>query len=94
MRTFSNDAPEFMAFRLEDGGEVYELPLAASLPMTVLVEMGEAAANGDAAALKCQLGLLRRYMGDAVDEVTAGQVRDIFAAWNEESSKQGATPGE
>ena len=94
MRTFGTDAPQFMSFKLGDGDTVYNLPLAASLPMTALLEMGEAAVKGDAAALRCQFDLLRRYMGEAADELTAGQVREIFAAWTEESSRQGATPGE
>ena len=94
MRAFGTDAPEFMSFTLGDEETVYKLPLAASLPMSVLLEMGEAASKGDSAAMRCQFDVLRRYMGERADELTAGQVREIFTAWTEESSKQGANPGE
>ena len=87
MRTFGNDSPQFFAFKLEGSDDVYEIPLAASLPMSVLIEIDDADA-------KVQLGFLRRYMGDKADELTVEQFRDIFAAWVEESAKQGATLGE
>ena len=94
MRKFGTDAPEFMAFTLGDGETVYKLPLAASLPMPTLIEMDDAAAKGDAEALRFQFELLRRYIGDAADGLTGGDVRAIYQAWNEESLNQGATPGE
>lgn len=94
MRNFGTDAPEFMAFTLGDSDEVYKLPLAASMPMTMLLEMQEAASKGDAEALKYQFDLLHRYLGERADTLTVGEVRDIYAAWNEESVKQGATVGE
>lgn len=94
MRKFGTDAPQVMAFTLGDSKEVYELPLAASMPMSVLLEMGQAASKGDNEILQYQFDLLRRYIGERADTLTAGEVRDIYAAWNEESTNQGAQPGE
>lgn len=94
MRKFGVDAPEFLAFTLGDSEEVYKIPLAASMPMTTLLELSEAAAKGDAESMRFQLDLLRRYIGERADDLTAGEVGEIFAAWNEESVGQGATVGE
>lgn len=94
MRKFGNDAPQFMAFTLGDGEEVYKVPLAASMPMDTLLELYDASDEGGTRALKFQVELLRRYIGDAVDALTAGDVSAIYAAWNEESAKSGAEAGE
>lgn len=94
MRKFGNDAPAFLSFTLGDSEEVYKIPLAASMPMTTLLEMSEAVAKGDAEAMRFQLNLLKRYMGERAEGLTAGEVSEIFAAWNEESVGQGATVGE
>ena len=94
MRAFGKDAPEFLSFTLGDGEEVYNLPLAASMPMKTLIELEEATAKGSAESLRYQMELLRRYVGDKVDELTAGDVTAIYQAWTEESAKQGATAGE
>lgn len=91
MRTFGNDAPEFMAFKLNGSEKVYKMPLASSMPMTVLLELSEAAAKGGSTVLRYQLDLLRRYIGAKADELTAQDVADIFAAWNEESASTGAS---
>jgi hypothetical protein len=94
MRKFGNDAPQFMAFTLGDGEDVYKVPLAASMPMETLLELQEAADEGGTKALRFQVELLRRYIGDAVDSLTAGDVSAIYAAWNEESAESGAEAGE
>ena len=94
MRTFGTDSPEFMAFKLAGRDETYKLPLASSMPMSVLIELSDAAAKGGPDVLRCQLDLLRRYLGDVADEMTAAQVADIFTAWNDESTEQGASASE
>lgn len=94
MRAFGKDSPEFLSFTLGDGEEVYNMPLAASMPLTALIGLEEAAAKGSAESLRYQMELLRRYIGDKADELTAGEVAEIYAAWSEESAKQGATAGE
>jgi hypothetical protein len=92
MRKFGTDAPEFLSFTLGDDDTVYNLPLAASLPMSTLLDLQEAAAKGEAE--RYQLELLRTYIGDKVDSLTVADVTAIYQAWNEESAKQGATAGE
>lgn len=94
MRKFGNDSPEFLSFQLGDDEKVYKIPLAASMPISVLVGMGDAAAKGDHETMRYQLEVLKRYMGEDADNLTAGQMGEIFSAWVEESNKQGAEPGE
>lgn len=99
MRKFGNDAPEFMSFTLgHTGKKVYKMPLAASMPMTIAVRFSEIAALPEdqqgVESIKFQLEVLRRYVGDAADDLTASQVAEIFEAWGEESSEQGASLGE
>ena len=94
VRKFGTDSPKFLAFTLGDSDEVYKLPLAASLPMDTLVEMREAADSSEAAAMRFQMELLHTYIGDAANGLTAGDVNDIFTAWNEDSAAAGATSGE
>lgn len=94
MRKFGNDAPEFMEFMLGDSEEVYKLPLAGSLPMETLIEMQEAVDKGETAAMRFQLELLRRYIGDAASTLNAVDVRDIYKEWTKESASQGAEAGE
>ena len=94
MRKFGTDAPEFMTFKLGDSDEVYKLPLAGSLPMETLIEMQEAVERGETAAMRFQLELLRRYIGDAASTLSAVDVRDIYNEWTRESASQGAEAGE
>lgn len=93
MRKFGTDKPELMSFKLGDSDKVYTIPLAASMPAAVLIKMSELADN-DAEAFKFQFELLKKYIGDAADDLTATEVRDIINAWYEESEKNGADPGE
>lgn len=93
MRKFGTDKPDLMKFQIGDSDKVYTIPLAASMPASVLIKMSELAEN-DAEAFKFQFELLKKYMGDAADELTATEVRDIIDAWYEESGKNGADPGE
>lgn len=94
MRKFGTDAPQFMEFTLGGSEKVYSIPLAASMPMDTLIELQEAAAKGGPESLRFQMELLRRYIGDAADTLTAGAMTEIYSAWNEESAKTGATLGE
>ena len=94
MRNFANGAPEYMEFTLGDSKKVHRLPLASSLPMSTLIELRDASRLGDTDLLRLQVGLLREYMGEVADTLTAAQVMDIYAAWNEESANAGATLGE
>lgn len=93
MRKFGTDKPDLMEFQIGDSDKIYTMPLAASLPAKLLVEMGELGDN-DTEAFKFQYKLLKRYIGDAADDLTAGDVRDIIAEWYKESEKQGADVGE
>lgn len=94
MRKFGIDKPELMAFTIGESEKVHKIPLSASMPAEELLELQEAYNEGDAAALRYQLKLLRKYMGDAADKLTAGDMKEIFDAWAEESTQQGAEPGE
>lgn len=94
MRRFGADKPELMSFKLFDSEEVYTMPLAASMPATKILEMQEAYKAGDAEALEFQIETLRIYIGDIVDKLSAGDIREIYIEWGIQSSDQGATPGE
>lgn len=94
MRKFGTDKPELMSFTIGDSDKVYTIPLAASMPATLLSEMQQISKEGDEAAFKFQLDMLRKYIGNAVDKLTALDVKDLFDAWVEESNKQGAEVGE
>ena len=86
MRNFRTDEPEFFVFTIEDSGTVYKIPLAASMPVPVLKLIDE--------GFMGQYEMLRKYMGDDIDNIPAGVVGEIVKAWNEESKNQGASPGE
>ena len=90
MRKFGTDKPEFMAFTLGDAKKVYKMPLAASMPADAILGLQEAYNAGSAEAFRYQIELLRKYIGDAAGKLTAGDIGDIFRAWEEESAGQGA----
>ena len=94
MRKFGVDKPQMMSFTLGDSDKVYSIPLAASLPITALADMQAAQEAGDVELFNYEVRLLRTYIGEAVDTLTVGDIRDIFEAWTAESSEQGAEPGE
>lgn len=93
MRKFGKDKPELMKFQIEGSDKVYTMPLAASLPAAYLIEMSEAEGD-DVKAFKFMYKLLKQYMGDDADNLTASELRDITTAWNQDSEKQGAKVGE
>lgn len=93
MRKFGKDKPDLMEFQIGDSDKVYALPLAASLPAPMLIEMSECS-DDDTEAFKFQYRMLKKYMGEDVENLTAGDIRDIINEWYKESEKQGADAGE
>ena len=92
MRTFPKSGTSYFEFQLEGEERVYKIPLAADMPMTVLNDMYKASNTGD--RFMSQVEMLRKYMGDVVDELSAGILSDILRAWSDESTQAGATVGE
>lgn len=92
MRTFAKSGTSFFEFQLEGEEQVYKIPLAADMPMTVLNDMYEKSNTGD--RFMSQVEMLRKYMGDVVDELSAGTLSDILRAWSDESTRAGASVGE
>ena len=83
-----------MVFQFVGDDQIYTMPLAASMPAKVILELQEAYKGGETEAFKGQMEVLRIYIGEKVDELTAGEIRDVFNAWAEESSDQGTEVGE
>lgn len=94
MRKFGKDKPELMSFTFGSSNKVYNIPLAASVPAPIILEMNEEYKKGDMEAFAWQVKFLRKYVGDLVDKMTTGDIKDIFDAWMVESSGQGAEVGE
>ncbi|MBQ9020594.1 MAG: hypothetical protein IJ113_01065 [Eggerthellaceae bacterium] len=99
MRTISIKPKEYMEFKLGEGETVYRLPLAHCLPLATTARFSEVNAIKDvdekaAAALRIEYDMMREYMPDIADTLTAEQVGEIFAAWNDESTAAGANLGE
>ncbi|MDO4527433.1 MAG: hypothetical protein Q4C03_01450 [bacterium] len=92
MRRFGQEKKEYFEFQLEGSDVVYKIPLAASMPVSLLLSMRDGDAEGK--GFEAQLEMLRKYMGNAVDTLTATMASDILRAWGEESSEQGASVGE
>lgn len=94
MRKFGKDKPELMSFTFGDSEKVYSIPLAASVPAPTILEMNDEYKKGEMEAFAWQVKFLRTYVGELVDEMTTGDIKDIFDAWMAESSGQGAEVGE
>ena len=99
MRSISTKPIECMAFRIGDGETVSRLPLAHCRPLATTARFSEVNAIKDvdeksAAALRIEYDMMREYMPDIADTLTAEQVGEIFAAWNEESLAAGVNLGE
>lgn len=92
MRSFGNDAPEFFCFQIAGDKKVYKIPLSASMPYSVLKKMKDAAGGDE--QFEAQVEMLRRYIGDVVDDLDAMTLSDILQAWAEASKGQGAEVGE
>lgn len=91
MRTFSKNNTEYFEFQLEGEKKTYRIPIAASMPYSVLKKMREASSDEQFPA---QVNMLRKYMGDVVDDLSAGTLSDILRAWSDESREAGASVGE
>lgn len=91
MRTFSKSKIEYFEFQLEGDNAVYKIPLASSMPFSLIEKMS--GVEGDD-SIKLQMEILRKYMGDAADELTIGMMADIISAWSEASTAAGASLGE
>lgn len=92
MRTFGRELTEFFEFQLEGDDKTYRIPLAAAMPFGVLNRIQKASKSEDSLAI--QVDMLRKYMGDVVDELPVGVISGILQAWVEESAKAGASVGE
>ena len=92
MRTFGRELTEFFEFQLEGDDKTYRIPLAAAMPFGVLNKIQKASKTEDSLAI--QVEMLRKYMGDVVDELPVGVISNILQAWVEESAKAGASVGE
>lgn len=92
MRKFGQEAAKVFEFVLEGSEKVYEIPLAASLPSAELLKLQEADEKGE--GFFAQREMLRKYMGDIVDDLSVATLGEILKAWAEESTAQGEDPGE
>lgn len=92
MRTFGRELTEYFEFQLEGDDKTYRIPLAAAMPFGVLNKIQKASKTEDSLAI--QVEMLRKYMGDIVDELPVGVISGILQAWVEESAKAGASVGE
>ena len=92
MRTFGKELIEYFEFQLEDDEKVYRIPLAAAMPFSLLDRMSKAADTED--RFTAQVDMLRKYMGDVVDDLPGGVLSEILKAWGEESTRAGASMGE
>ena len=92
MRKFGKEAAKVFEFQIEGSEKVYAIPLAASLPSAELLKLREADEKGE--GFLAQREMLRKYMGDIVDNLSVATLGEIFKAWAEESTAQGEDPGE
>ncbi len=92
MRTFGRELTEYFEFQLEGDDKTYRIPLAAAMPFGVLNRISKASKSEESLAI--QVDMLRKYMGDIVDELPVGVISGILQAWVEESAKAGASVGE
>ena len=92
MRTFGRELTECFEFQLEGDDKTYRIPLAAAMPFGVLNKISKASKTED--SLSIQVEMLRKYMGDVVDELPVGVISGILQAWVEESARAGASVGE
>lgn len=94
MRRFGTDKPQFFCFNIGESDKVYKMPLAASLPAKEILAMQKAYKTSDEDAFEYQCSMIEHYVGDTYSELTANDIGEIFKAWNEESTRIGASVGE
>ena len=81
MRKFGKEAAKVFEFQLEGSETVYKIPLAASLPSAELLELQKADEKGE--GFFAQREMLRKYMGDIVDDLSVATLGEILKAWAE-----------
>lgn len=91
MRKFGENKVKRFEFQLEGDDKVYSIPLVADMPYSVLDRMRNATEDE---SFPVQVEMLRKYMGDIVDDLSVGMLSEILRAWSEESTKSGASVGE
>lgn len=91
MRTFGKHKTEYFEFKFEGDDKTYRIPLAANMPYNTLKEMNDAE-DGD--KFDKQVKMLRKYMGEVVDDLMAGELSEILKAWAEASKAEGVSVGE
>lgn len=94
MRTFGAEKKETFDFMIEGSEKTYSLPLTSAMPVTELNDMMAAQEKGSYVLFRYQVDLMRKYMGDIVDSLTAGTVAEILKAWEEATHETGASTGE
>ena len=94
MRTFGAEKKETFDFMIEGSTETYSLPLASAMTVTELNDMIVAQEKGTSELFRYQVDLMRKYMGDIVDNLTAGTIAEILRAWEEATHEAGASAGE
>lgn len=92
MITFGQGKIEYFEFQLEGEEEIYGIPLAPYMPIGLIEEMNKADTDGD--ALRLQIKILRKYMGERADDLPISMLKEIIVAWSEASAESGATVGE
>lgn len=99
MRTFGDDSPKFMEFKLEGDGKVYKLPLPGSIKAEFNLRLLKASradeADREYLTQELILDMLRCYLGDEFAEsVSASTMLDIWNAWLAEGREAGEDAGE
>lgn len=92
MRKFGQEAKEFFEFQIEGSDVIYKIPLAPHMPASILLSMKAGDDRGE--GFEVQFEMLRKYMGDGANDLTASMATQILQAWAEASKETGATVGE
>jgi len=99
MLNFGTDKQRYLEFTLGTSKKVHKLPLAASMPLKWAEEFAALANIVDEdeknkTALDIEARMLTEYVGDDARELPISVVSEIFAAWGNANSEQGADLGE
>ena len=86
MRTFGKDTPEFFEFKIAGKKKTYRIPTQASISYDFTNRIMEIAAMEDqnqanAAAIRLQFDILKKYIGDEAADFPTDTVAEIFTAW-------------
>lgn len=99
MRNFGTDKKKDVQFTLGDDPTIYAVPLLPYVPLVHINAISKANLIEDedaraVARIDAVIDMLRLYLGDKVDTLTADNVTEIFDALNEASEQEGAGLGE